>query len=117
MFFNRLINLSAVRVCPDPFRSWEQIQGANPRHMAAGHTPAKPPPTSAEDLLNRPHDAYKVISLNKEQDYFLSSDFFPFVVFINDFGSGKIRHSTNQVAFQLLYSQIKLKRCMCVIFK
>ena len=78
-----------VRVVPDPFHSWEQIQGHNPRHMAAGYTP---PSTSdqldVEGILNRPHDAYKVISLSKGQENLLSYGV-PSVVFWNDFGAGK----------------------------
>ena len=92
-YFNRLVNLSAVRVLPDPFRSWEQIQGQNPRHMASGYTIATPLSTSGllsvKNLLNRPHDAYKVISFNKDQETLLSNDI-PFVVFYNDFGAGEI---------------------------
>ena len=98
MFFNRLVNLSAVRVIPDPFHSWEQIQGHNPRHMSAGYTSSTPTSTpgllNISDLLNRPHDAYKVISLNKGQENLLSNDI-PFVVFWNDFGAGNISKKTD----------------------
>ena len=40
-------------------------------------------------MLNRHHDAYKVISLNKDQEDLLSDDI-PRAVFFNDFGAGKI---------------------------
>jgi hypothetical protein len=93
MFFNRLVILSAVKVVPDPYHSWEQIQGHNSRHMAAGHTASTSRSTSGRlnvnDLLNRPHDAYKVISFNKDQENLLSNDI-PSVVFWNDFGAGNI---------------------------
>ena len=42
LMFNRLVCLSSVRVVPDPFQTWTQIQGNNPRHMSAGHTTATP---------------------------------------------------------------------------
>ena len=93
MFFNRLVNLSLVRVVPDPFLSWEQIQGQNPRHMAAGYTSSTPPSTlgrlTVDDLINRPHDAYKVIAFNKDQENLLSNNI-PSTIFWNDFGAGKI---------------------------
>jgi hypothetical protein len=91
-FFNRLVSLSAVRVLPDPFGAWEQIQGQNPHHMAAGYTSSPPPSTSGpldvEEMLNRPHGAYKVISLNEGQENLLCHDI-PSAVFWNDFGAGK----------------------------
>ena len=97
-FSNRLVNLSAVRVIPDPLHSWEQIQGQNPRHMAAGYTYSKPPSThgrlNVDDQLNRPHDAYKVIAFNKDQENLLSNRI-PSAIFWNDFGSGKIISRSN----------------------
>ena len=85
--------MSAVRLIPDPSRAWEQIQGQNHhQHMAAGYTPSASSPTSGrldvEEMLNRPHDAYKVISLNNDQENLLSRDI-PSVAFLNDFGAGK----------------------------
>ena len=60
--------------------------------MAAGYTSGTHPSTSgisnASDLINRPHDAYKVISFNKDQENLLSNDI-PFAVFWNDFGAGR----------------------------
>ena len=91
-FFNRLVNLSAVRVVPDPFHTWDQILGNNPRHMAAGYTsatpPSKPGRLNVDEILNRPHDAYKIISFNKDQENLLSHDI-PSAIFLNDFGAGK----------------------------
>lgn len=90
MFFNRLVNLSKVRLLAKPTEAWKQIQGEHyPRQITAGHIAAEPPPTSMKELLNRPHDAYKVIFLNKDQECLLSNDN-RFVAFFNDFGSGKI---------------------------
>ena len=75
LLFYRLVCLSSVRLVPDPFHTWAQIQGNNPRHMAAGHATADPAvraPCSLanvdiKDILNRSHDAYKVLFFNKEQ--------------------------------------------------
>ena len=82
-----------MRVHPDPFQTWTQIQGNNPRHASAGYTSAASPSTSgqltAEELLQRPHDAYKVLCLNEDQEALLSNDI-PFLIFLNDFGAGKI---------------------------
>ena len=98
-FFNRLVNLSSVRVRPEPSQAWSQIQGNNPRHISAGYTSAAPSATSGqldiENIQQRPHDAYKVLCLNEDQEALLSNDI-PLLVFVNDFGSGKI-------LFELLY--------------
>jgi len=95
IFYNRMVNLSKVRVMPDTFKTWEQIQGQNPHHMAAGYTAASAPsaPLSGdvEDLLQRPHDAFKVIALNDDQEALLFEDI-QLVVFFNDFGAGKFKH-------------------------
>ena len=82
LFFHRLINLSSVRVVPDPFHTWSQIQGNNPHHMAAGHTEA--PASHAidvEDALKRAHDAFKVLFFNRDQQALLTSDAFHSMVF------------------------------------
>jgi hypothetical protein len=95
MFYNRMINLSKVRVIPDTFKCWETIQGQNSHHMAAGYTAASPPSVSlrenVEDLLQQPHNAYKVIALNDDQECLLFEDI-QLAVFLNDFGSGKFRY-------------------------
>lgn len=89
LFFNRLVNLSAVRVVPDPFHTWVQIQGDNPRHMSAGYTKTKCRGTiDVKDALKLPHDAYKVLYFNKDQQALLTTDELN-VVFFCDFGSGK----------------------------
>ena len=90
LFFHRLISLSSVRVVPDPFHTWSQIQGNNPHHMAAGHTAT----TSSQaidvgDALKRAHDAFKVLFFNRDQQALLTSDSFPHLLFFCDFGAGK----------------------------
>ena len=94
MFYNRIVNLSKVRVLPDVFKSWEQIQGDNLRHMAAGYTEAfkssTPGYKDVEDILQRPHDAYKVIAFNDDQESLLFEDI-QFALFLNDFGAGEFK--------------------------
>ena len=96
LFFNRMVCLSSVRVVPDPFHTWTQIQGNNPHHMSAGHTRADQGALNqhssggvdVKDVLNRSHDAYKVLIFNKDQMALLTTDKIPFVFFMCDFGSG-----------------------------
>ena len=96
LFFHRLVCLSSVRVVPDPFHTWSQIQGNNPHHMSAGHTKANQDArihystgiVDIENILHRSHDAYKVLFFNKDQYSLLMADTLHHVVFICDFGSG-----------------------------
>ena len=91
-FFFRLVCLSSVRVVPDPFHTWTQVQGYNYHHMAAGYTKASQGPQSYEDfgdIIKEPHHAYKTLFFNKDQMALLITKKFPFAVFMCDFGSGK----------------------------
>ena len=91
LFFNRLVNLSAVRLVPDPHHSWLQVQGDNPRHMGAGYT--KTPiqgATGVDDALKSSHNAYKILYFNKDQHELLINREMYNVLFFCDFGSGKI---------------------------
>ena len=98
LLFNRLVCLSSVRLVPDPFHTWTQIQGDNPRHMSAGHTTADPVARTShlsanvdmKDVLNRSHDAYKVLFFNKDQMSLLAADNLFHAIFMSDFGSGKL---------------------------
>ena len=68
-FFYRLICLSSVRVVPDPFHTWAQIQGRDDHHMTAGHTEATADEITMatsgdvdiEKLLRSPHTAFKTL--------------------------------------------------------
>ena len=96
LMFNRLVCLSSVRVVPDPFHTWTQIQGSNSHHMSAGHTTATPDAQaqyascseSIKDVLNRSNDAYKVLFFNRDQISLLAADSFVNVLFMCDFGAG-----------------------------
>ena len=96
-FFFRLVCLSSVRVVPDPFHTWTQVQGTNPHHMSAGHTKA---PQDApiqylsgnvcmHNILHRSADAYKVLFFNKDQYSLLAAKTIRHALFMCDFGSGK----------------------------
>ena len=96
LIFNRLVCLSSIRVVPDPFHTWKQIQGNNPHHMSAGHTIASSDAQAqyssgnvdVKDVLNCSHDAYKVLFFNRDQTSLLAADNFFHVLFMCDFGAG-----------------------------
>ena len=96
-FFYRLVCLSSVRVVPDPFHTWAQIQGRNTHHMTAGHTEAsadeiamaKSGDVDVDTLLKSPHSAFKTLFFNKDQKALLTTDKYPYAVFLCDFGAGK----------------------------
>ena len=97
LFFYRLVCLSSVRVVPDPFKTWNQIQGNNPHHMSAGYTKATPDAQTqhlngkvdVNDVLNRSHDAFKVLFFNRDQKSLLCVDNLVHALFLCDFGAGK----------------------------
>ena len=93
-FFNRMINLSSIRVVQNSFQTWTQIQGENPHHMAAGHTKPsnelikKADAFAVQDILGCAHNAYKTLYFNRDQMALLTTDSFPFALFLCDFGAG-----------------------------
>lgn len=91
--FNRLVNLSAIAVHANAnYDGWKEIQGANPRHISAGMTQASGPRSTnllLKQVLERPHDAYKVLYFSPEQQALLSTDEINHVIFFCDFGAGK----------------------------
>ena len=97
LFFNRLICISSVKVTPDPFHSWAQVQGNTPYHMSAGLTNTEQAIRSkaasegldVEDALKAAHHAYKVLFFNKDQMAILTTDNAPHAIFMCDFGAGK----------------------------
>ena len=110
--FNRLVCLSSVRVVPDPFHTWTQIQGNNPHHMSAGHAKATPDTRAqftsgnivVKDVLNRSHDAYKVLFFNWDQVSLLAADNLLHVLFMNDFGAGNsMKHMLIKIKICRLY--------------
>ena len=96
VFFNRVVCMSSVRVVADPFHTWGQVQGNNPHHMGAGHTEASPTITKNaasdgldfEDVLTGSHHAYKTLFFTKDQMALLTTNNFPLVIFLCDFGAG-----------------------------
>ena len=98
LFFNRLVCLSSIRVVPDPFNTWTAIEGTNPYHMAAGHTKATSDAqvqyasgdVDITDVLNRSHDAFKVLFFNRDQISLLAADKLFKAIFMCDFGAGNL---------------------------
>ena len=97
LFFNRLICMSSVKVVPDQFHSWTQVQGNAPYHMSAGLTntghgireKVASEGLDFEEALKAPHHAYKILFFNKDQMAILTTDTVPHIIFMNDFGAGK----------------------------
>ena len=96
-FFNRVVCMSAVRVVPDPFHTWAQVQGNKQQlHMAAGHTQATlgvytkavSDDLDVEEVLKAAHSAYKILFFNKDQMALLTTGNFPSLIFMCDFGAG-----------------------------
>ena len=101
LFFNRLVCMSSVRVVSDPFHTWSQVQGNTGHHMSAGHAKsskdiqkkAASEGLDFEDALKAIHHAYKILFFTKDQMALLTTDKFPFVMFLCDFGAGIILYS------------------------
>ena len=82
---------------PDPFHTWERIQGHNDHHMAAGHTDAtvdeiamaKSGDLDVDLVLRSTHSAFKTLFFNKGQQALLTKNKYPNAVFLCDFGAGK----------------------------
>ena len=95
-FFNRVVCMSSVKVIPDPFHTWAQVQGNRQHHMAAGHTTASQDVKDKasfdnlefSDVLKDTHHAYKTLFFTKDQMAILTSDNFPSAIFLCDFGAG-----------------------------
>ena len=96
LFFNRVVCMSSVKVLPDKFHTWEQVQGKNHHSIAAGLTKVKEEHDSNDisegfdvgHALKSAHHAYKVLFLNKDQMALLTTSTVPSAVFICDFGAG-----------------------------
>ena len=96
LFFNRVVCMSSVRVVADPFHTWAQVQGNKQHHMGAGHTEASQTIAKDavsggldfEDVLKAAHHAYKTLFFAKDQMALLTTDVFPSVLFLCDFGAG-----------------------------
>ena len=109
LFFHRLVCLSSVRVVPDPFHTWDQIQGDNSLHISAGHTRAGPKFHNQQsydcvDVGHRLHgslDAYKVLFFNNDQWSLLAADNLHRVLFMCDYGAGNQMQNTIDRKFQI----------------
>ena len=97
LFFNRSICMSSVKVTPDPFHSWAQVQGNTSYHISAGHTNTEQATRDkfasegldVDETIKAAHHAYKVLFFNKDQMAILTADSAPHAIFMCDFGAGK----------------------------
>ena len=97
MFFHRMVCLSSVRVVPDPFHTWHQVQAGNSLHMTAGHTKANETLKTqyetgnidVKEAINSAHDAYKTLFFNRDQMALLANDSICNLIFMSDFGAGR----------------------------
>ena len=94
--FNRIINFSSLRKQKIVDKSWEQVYGEYFRSRGAiggGWTPADTrfcTKLRFENVINRPHDIYKILYFNPDQLALLTTKELLHVVFFSDFGSGNI---------------------------
>ena len=97
LIFNRLVCISSLKVVPDPFNTWTQVEGNTSYHMSAGLTnveqairdKAASEGLEFEDAMKAAHHAYKVLFFNKDQMAILTTDSVPHAIFMCDFGAGK----------------------------
>ena len=98
ILFNRYVNLSSIglqKVASS--KVWTQIQGEGSPCISAGYTSAPKGRTSDElqlfdNVQERPHDAFKVLFYNPDQEMLLATDCLFRIVFLCDYGAG--RYST-----------------------
>ena len=96
ILFNRLVNLSCIHTKVQKVgipNSWAQIQGDNPRYISSGYTStpkgSKSVELDFEEVLCRPHDAFKCLFFNQDQYKLLTTNDLFRVVFLCDYGAGK----------------------------
>ena len=94
--FSRLIGLSGCLMAVQKLGPHHEIMGTDSKDLNAGWTRASPLKFQTEnslpresDIFGRAHDVYKLIFYSPDQIGLLSMSA-KFVVFLNDFGSGKI---------------------------
>ena len=75
MLYSQLVNLSEVHVIPKATKTWDQIRGQALRDMTEDLTKTLQPSSQRHpnvgDILQYPHDAYKVIVFNDDQQSLL----------------------------------------------
>ena len=120
LLFNRIVCMLSVKIVLDACRTWEQVQGRGAQlQMSAGRTetPQDIKTKAAiddldfdEDILKAPHHAYKILFLNKDQMALLTSDAYPCLIFMNDFGAGNQLLSIRNQKY-LFLRHFQLLRC------
>ena len=94
--FNRLVNLSNIGIQPANMpQAWQKITGKDDNYITAGYT-ATPQGSKSEELnfdevLNRPHDAFKILYFNRDQYQLLTTKDLFRLIFLCDYGAGKYK--------------------------
>ena len=108
--FARIIGLSGSLMTVQKISPHHEIMGSDAKDLNAGWTLASPlkygPQDSVPregDVFGRPHDVYKLIFFTPDQIGLLNMSS-KFVVFLNDYGSGKVKFvlQLKNILFQLL---------------
>jgi hypothetical protein len=94
--FSRVIGLSGLFMAVQKLDAYHNIMGTDASGISAGWTRASPLKFGNDndlsrlgDVVGRPHDAYHLIFHSQDQIGLLSLKQ-QFVLFLNDYGSGKI---------------------------
>ena len=94
--FSRVVGLSGSLMTVQKLSSHHEIMGTDSKDLNAGWTRASPLKFGLEnnvpreaDIFGRPHDIYQLIFYSRDQMGLLAMSV-KFVVFLNDYGSGKI---------------------------
>ena len=93
--FSRIVGLSGSLMTVQKLSPHHEIMGTDAKDLNAGWTRASPLKFSPQDsvpregdIFGRPHDVYKLIFFTPDQIGLLNMSS-KFVVFLNDYGSGK----------------------------
>ena len=103
ILFNRYVNLSSIGLQKVPSSTaWTQIEGRGSPYISAGYTSAPQGCTPDEllefdDVQTRPHDAFKVLFYNPDQELLLTSDSLYRIVFLCDYGAGTYSMYMDQI--------------------
>ena len=96
--FTRIVGLSGSLMTVQKLSPHHEIMGTDAKDLNAGWTRASPLKFSSQDsvprdgdVFGRPHDVYKLIFFTPDQIGLLNMSS-KFVVFFNDYGSGKTYH-------------------------
>ena len=109
--FSRIVGLSGSLMAVQKLSPHHEIMGTDAKDLNAGWTRASPLKFSPQvsvpregDVFGRPHDVYKLIFFTPDQIGLLNMSS-KFVVFFNDYGSGK---TCNHFVAEIYYFHLKV---------